>query len=137
MKCCAEGLLKRCARIVDRATEGQAAGYRFMLEEQLLLHLNELARRFYAGDLTVVDEFLQLYCLGENERKAVVAAQTASSNSGAESAQLSTSAPLAAQPAIPAKTCENEANATGGGRDAADMGEPKPQPSFLNEPSHS
>jgi hypothetical protein len=31
-------------------------------------HLEELAVRYYAGDVTVVDEFLQLYCIGENAR---------------------------------------------------------------------
>lgn len=31
----------------------------------LLGHLEEMARRFYAGDPTGVDEFLQLYCLDD------------------------------------------------------------------------
>ena len=30
---------------------------------QILLHLEEMATRFYAGDVQAVDEFLQLYCL--------------------------------------------------------------------------
>jgi hypothetical protein len=28
-------------------------------------HLTEMAERFYAGEISVVDEFLQLYCLDE------------------------------------------------------------------------
>ena len=33
---------------------------------EMLKHLQEVGRRFYAGDIKVVDEFLQLYCLDEN-----------------------------------------------------------------------
>lgn len=29
-------------------------------------HLEEMAQRFYAGDIKAVDEFLQLYCLDEH-----------------------------------------------------------------------
>jgi hypothetical protein len=32
----------------------------------LLEHLNEMANRFYNGDITAVDEFCQLYCLDNN-----------------------------------------------------------------------
>jgi len=42
---------------------------RWMLE-QLHGHLTEMAKRYYAGDVTVVDEFCQLYCFGEEARKA-------------------------------------------------------------------
>lgn len=35
---------------------------------QLKDHLQELGRRYYAGDVKVVDEFLQLYCVAPNER---------------------------------------------------------------------
>ena len=38
--------------------------------EQLYDHLHELAESFYSGDEIVVDEFLQLYQLGESGRKA-------------------------------------------------------------------
>ncbi|MFA5378661.1 MAG: hypothetical protein WC455_23115 [Dehalococcoidia bacterium] len=31
--------------------------------------LEELAVRYYAGDVTAVDEFLHFYCIGENARK--------------------------------------------------------------------
>jgi hypothetical protein len=40
----------------------------YMLAE-LYDHLVELAERYYNGDEIVVDEFLQLYVLGESERK--------------------------------------------------------------------
>jgi hypothetical protein len=32
-------------------------------------HLEEMATRFYAGDIKAVDEFLQLYCLDDNRPK--------------------------------------------------------------------
>lgn len=32
---------------------------------EMLKHLDEMATRYYAGDIAVVDEFLQLYCLDE------------------------------------------------------------------------
>lgn len=35
------------------------------LREQMLGHLKDMAERFYAGDVSVVDEFLQLYCLDD------------------------------------------------------------------------
>ena len=33
--------------------------------QEMLKHLNEMADRYYSGDIAVVDEFLQLYCLDE------------------------------------------------------------------------
>lgn len=36
---------------------------------ELIKHLNEVSDRFYSGDITVVDEFLQLYCLDEKRPK--------------------------------------------------------------------
>ena len=32
---------------------------------EMLRHLEEMAGRFYAGDIAAVDEFLQLYCLDD------------------------------------------------------------------------
>ena len=55
--------------------KSQGPGYSFM-RQQMAEHLEELGRRFYAGDLQVVDEFLQLYCFAENDRKRAVAEQT-------------------------------------------------------------
>jgi hypothetical protein len=37
--------------------------------QEMHKHLNEMAQRFYSGDITVVDEFLQLYCLDEHRPK--------------------------------------------------------------------
>jgi hypothetical protein len=34
--------------------------------QEMLKHLNEMAARFYAGDVKAVDEFLQLYCLDDD-----------------------------------------------------------------------
>ena len=39
---------------------------------QLSRHLEELGRRWYAGDRKVVDEFLQLYCIESEARAALV-----------------------------------------------------------------
>jgi sarcosine oxidase delta subunit len=44
-------------------------GLKFMRSE-LHKHLQTLAEHYYAGSQTIVDEFLQLYCLGEEHRKA-------------------------------------------------------------------
>lgn len=35
---------------------------------EMLNHLEELGKRFYAGDIKAIDEFLQLYSL-DNDRK--------------------------------------------------------------------
>ena len=43
-------------------------GVRGMLKN-LNDNMTELAQRYYCGDVTVVDEFLQLYCKGTDERK--------------------------------------------------------------------
>ncbi len=48
-------------------------GYSGMRQE-MATHFEEVATRYYAGDVAVVDEFLQLYCFGEAARKAAVAA---------------------------------------------------------------
>ncbi|WVM88976.1 hypothetical protein ULG90_06595 [Halopseudomonas pachastrellae] len=41
---------------------------------EMLKHLEEMATRYYAGDIAAVDEFLQLYCLDEKrpEQRAAV-----------------------------------------------------------------
>ena len=58
MRMCATGLLKNAAAWLPKDRTGE----RWTLE-QLSEHLTELGRRFYAGDVLVVDEFLQLYAL--------------------------------------------------------------------------
>lgn len=57
------GLLAQCQRglVFER---GLAEGLR-----QLAEHLKELGQRYYAGDATAVDEFLQLYCVEREARQ--------------------------------------------------------------------
>lgn len=50
-----------------------AASDKIYMLEALQDHLTELGERFYAGDLTVVDEFLQLYCIAAEKRPGGVA----------------------------------------------------------------
>lgn len=39
------------------------------IRKEMAGHLEEVAQRFYAGDVTVVDEFLQLYRIGDKHRQ--------------------------------------------------------------------
>ena len=43
------------------------AGLAGMLE-QLKNHMTQLGELYYSGDMAVVDEFLQLYCVADEER---------------------------------------------------------------------
>jgi hypothetical protein len=61
------GMFKQSIRGL-RDTPGMA----FMLSE-IEKHLTEAGSRFYAGDLKVVDEFFQLYCVAQDERRALIA----------------------------------------------------------------
>jgi hypothetical protein len=45
------------------------------MRREMARHLEEMGRRYYTGDVAAVDEFLQLYCIAESERAAVVAEQ--------------------------------------------------------------
>lgn len=45
---------------------------------QLQGHLTELGQRWYAGDLRVVDELLQLYCIESDARRALIDASPGS-----------------------------------------------------------
>ena len=38
---------------------------------QFTEHMTELGNRFYSGDMAAVDEFLQLYCVGQDARAAI------------------------------------------------------------------
>jgi len=66
-----EGIVVRAAEYLKRDGE-HASGLGAMLRDEVLKHLRELASRYYAGDIAVVDEFLQLYAIGESERTALV-----------------------------------------------------------------
>ena len=67
MRMCARGLLKNASAWLPRDRTGE----RWTLE-QLSEHLTELGRRFYAGDVLVVDEFLQLYALDSDRQNHAV-----------------------------------------------------------------
>ena len=58
MRVSAIGLLKNAKNALPK----EASGEKWALNE-LSEHLQELGDRFYSGDIKVVDEFLQLYCL--------------------------------------------------------------------------
>jgi hypothetical protein len=60
MRVSADGLLGRLrdGKKADRLN-------RWMLGE-LLKHMQELGRRYYAGDVKAADEFLQLYCCDDS-----------------------------------------------------------------------
>lgn len=60
------GLINQSIRSLKRSdpTNAEMLG-------QLESHLQELGQRFYAGDIAVVDEFLQIYCIGRNARMAL------------------------------------------------------------------
>ena len=64
--------MRVCAR---RILTENGRGYSGMRKE-MAAHLEEVARRYYAGDVAVVDEFLQLYCFGEQARKRLLIAMT-------------------------------------------------------------
>ena len=53
-------------------TQAKGQGYTFMRRE-MAKHLETVAREYYAGNVVIIDEFLQLYCFGEEERKAAKA----------------------------------------------------------------
>ena len=59
MRVSASGLLGRVAR-----GDKLDSGCRFMVAE-MLKHLEQMASEYYAGKVTIVDEFLQLYALDD------------------------------------------------------------------------
>ena len=64
------GMLKQAGHATKASGETLHA---FMLEE-LQRNMQELGQRYYAGDLAVVDEFLQLYCVEREARSAIAKA---------------------------------------------------------------
>ncbi len=75
MRVAYSGLLGQCRRAL---CEGGHSAHAEMLR-QLQAHLQELGRRWYAGDVAVVDELLQLYCVEAEARAALKDAQPAAS----------------------------------------------------------
>jgi len=61
MKVSMDGVLSRIVNGNGQVRKDQ----RYMLES-ILEHLKQTATRFYAGDISAVDEFFQLYCLDDN-----------------------------------------------------------------------
>jgi len=62
-----QGMRVEASGFLSTQRRGSAMFCRMMLG-----HLEELARCYYSGDIAAVDEFLQLYCLGEADRKLAV-----------------------------------------------------------------
>jgi hypothetical protein len=52
-------------RISAHGLLARVGGYLKGGAREMLKHLDEMATRYYAGDIAAVDEFLQLYCLDE------------------------------------------------------------------------
>ncbi|MBD9530419.1 hypothetical protein IB233_02075 [Comamonas sp. CMM01] len=65
------GLLGQVRHEISRSAPGHAEMLR-----QLQGHIQEVGRRWYAGEIAAVDEFLQLYCV-EREARAAIAASAA------------------------------------------------------------
>lgn len=64
-----EGMRISAAGVLGRISSGRYYdGLRFGCG-QMLTHMEEMARRYYAGDVKAVDEFLQLYDLDESRPK--------------------------------------------------------------------
>lgn len=64
------GMKVSLAGVITRlpgATKADMKGYNWVLSEHLK-HMREMARRYYAGDTDVVDEFLQLYDLDDTRK---------------------------------------------------------------------
>ena len=62
MKCNIEGLL-------FNATSKANKYYKYAVREELLGNLKELAKRYLAGDIKAVDEFLNLYGLDNKDKE--------------------------------------------------------------------
>jgi len=65
-----QGLLGQSRRALGRTEPTLAEMLR-----QLQDHMQELGRRYYAGDAAAVDEFLQLYCVEHDARERVASEQ--------------------------------------------------------------
>lgn len=56
---------------------GRSNSFHAEMLRQFQAHLQEMGQRFYAGDIAAVDEFLQLYCVEHEARKALRQGATA------------------------------------------------------------
>jgi hypothetical protein len=64
------GFYVSASGILNRGTNNK--GDKFMRNE-LFKHLQTMAEQYYAGNVSIIDEFCQLYCLGREQRKAALA----------------------------------------------------------------
>lgn len=64
LKVCYRGLISKARKLINKVDPGLSEMLR-----QLESHLYELGARWYAGDQTVVDEFLQLYTIQAEARQ--------------------------------------------------------------------
>jgi len=64
------GFYVSASGILTRKTNNK--GDKFMRNE-LFKHLQTMAEQYYAGNVSIIDEFCQLYCLGREQRKAALA----------------------------------------------------------------
>jgi hypothetical protein len=71
MRISATGLIKNSIKTLNRGEGSASCEYGL---RELEFNLQELGNRFYSGDVSVVDEFLQLYAL---DHKRVEAKETA------------------------------------------------------------
>ena len=60
-----EGLRLDASGVLGRIRDGQFHDFHKFACGEMLRHLEEMAKRYYSGDIVAVDEFLQLYCLDE------------------------------------------------------------------------
>src|SRR5262249_8928539 len=65
------GMLKQATVALARGVKEPALAE---MLRQLKDHITELGARWYAGDTTVVDELLQLYCIEKDAREALARA---------------------------------------------------------------
>lgn len=68
LKVCYRGLISKARKLINKVDPGLSEMLR-----QLEGHLSELGARWYAGDQTVVDEFLQLYTIQTEARQKTYA----------------------------------------------------------------
>lgn len=64
-----EGVRVSGSGVLGRIRDGRYHDRLDFMCGEMLRHLEEMASRYYAGDITAVDEFLQLYCFDDKRPK--------------------------------------------------------------------
>lgn len=62
------GVIRQAKDALEHGMRNPAIG---VMLEGMGRHMEELGRRWYAGDMSAVDEFLQLYCVADQQRAAL------------------------------------------------------------------